>query len=109
MSNSSYNLLGNNNQTISITNSIILNNYLIQNLILSPEQCDNMPINLNNNFDTNQILFSPTPKKSVLRNILPYSVELPNIGKNRPYTSRLNHINIERISNTKKLKKKNQI
>ena len=106
MSNSSYNLLGNNNQTISITNSIILNNYLIQNLILSPEQCDNMPINLINNFDKNQILFSPTPKKSVLRNILPYSVELPNIGKNRPYTSRLNHINIERISNTKKLKKK---
>ena len=103
MDNSSNNLIGNSNENVSSSNSIILNNYLIQNLIFTPEYYENMPINVNNYFENNinHFLLSPTPKKSVLNTILPYSIEQTNIYKNRPYTSRLS----QKLSNTKHRKK----
>ena len=106
MSNSSKNFFTNPN--VSISNSIILNNYSIQNLIFTHANLGSykkIPINSNNYYknNSNQISYSPTPKKTVIKKILPISVEQSKIFKNiTPMSnyksmSRLNYINIKRI------------
>ena len=106
MSNSSKNFFSNPN--VSISNSIILNNYSIQNLIFTHANLGSykkIPINSNNYYknNSNQISYSPTPKKTVIKKILPISVEQSKIFKNiTPMSnyksmSRLNYINIKRI------------
>ena len=112
MSYSSKNLFRNQNQNLSISNSIILNNYSIQNVIFSNPNIDSfekMPLNTNNYIknNSNQISFSPIPKKSVLKNILPITAEQSNIFKNNTpipnykSMSKLNYLNIKRIPTIK--------
>ena len=105
MATSSKNLFSNTN--LAISNSIILNNYSIQNLIFSPGNYDNYGkyhINSNNYYQqNNQISFSPTPKKTSMINILSNGLEKTNIFKNTtPLSSyksmnKLKCINIKRI------------
>ena len=112
MSKSSKNLFRNQNKNFSISNSIILNNYSIQNVIFSSSNINSyekLPLNTNNN-NSNQISFSPIPKKSVIKTIFPITTEQSNIFKNNKSMpnnksmSRLNYLNIKRIPIIKKNK-----
>ena len=96
------------NQNVSISNSIILNNYSIQNLIFSTpyiDSYDKNPLNTYNYFfgNSNQITYSPTPKKITIKNTYPINMEPNDIHKNitplpsYKSMSRLNCINIKRI------------
>ena len=95
------------NQNFSISNSIILNNYSIQNLIFTPSHIDNygkFQINSNNYYHhDNQCSFSRTPKKPSLINIIPNGLERTNLFKITPplpsykSTNKLKLINIKSI------------
>ena len=95
------------NSSLAISNSIILNNYSIQNLIFSPSNIDNygkFRINSNNYYEqNNQHSFSPTPKKGSMINIIPNGLERANLFKNTTplssykSTNKLKCINIKRI------------
>ena len=97
------------NQNIPISNSVILNNYSIQNLIISPKNIVNnlkSPINGNKYF-VNQISYSPSPHKYTMKNIeIPNNINKNNIFRNftplasYKSASRLNHINLKRIPTT---------
>ena len=74
------------NQNFSISNSIILNNYSIQNLIFSPskiEPYDKSHIKINNYFDTSssQIFYSPKPTKQTIKNNVPIDTVKSSIFK----------------------------
>ena len=107
MAYSTQNLFSNSN--LAITNSIILNNYSIQNLIFTPSNIDNygtFQISSNNYYQqNNQRSFSPTPKKASMINIIPNGLERTkkNLFKNTTplssykSTNKLKCINIKRI------------
>ena len=105
MATSSKNLFSNSN--LAISNSIILNNYSIQNLIFSPSNIDNygnFQINSNNYYQqNNKHSFSPTPKKASMINIIPNGLDRANLFKNTTplssykSTNKIKCINIKRI------------
>ena len=85
MSYSTKNLLANPN--LSISNSIILNNYLIQNIIMSPSKIDSYekgPSNINNYLKRNasQICYSPSSNISIIKNIHPHDSGKYNLYNN---------------------------
>jgi hypothetical protein len=95
------------NQNVSISNSIILNNYSIQNLIFSTPNINNIekiPLNTTNfKGNLNNIKHSPTPKKTMVKRNK--QINKKTINNNYTVTplpsnksvSRLNCYNIRRI------------
>ena len=96
------------NQNVSISNSIILKNYSIQNLILSTpnlDSYDKIPLNSYNILkeNTGQISYSPSPKKAGINNFLSINMKPTDFHTDKiPLSSyksmrRLNCYNIKRI------------
>ena len=82
-----------NNNNIPFSNSFILNNYSIQNLIISPTNVvtqiknplitSHYIINNDNNDDNNKSSYSPSPHKSIIKNIaIPNDIQHSHILRN---------------------------
>ena len=97
-------------QNIPILNSLILNNYSIQNLIISPTKIVTQiktPLIHNNHILNHKNSFSPSPHKSIIKNI-PMMNDINQNNKYRNFTplssyksaNRINCINIKSFSST---------
>ena len=100
------------NQNVSISNSIILNNYSIQNLILSTNNLNSykkIPLNSYKILkeSSSQISYSPSPKKAGINNILSIKMQPTDIRTDKiPLSSyksmrRLNFYNIRKFPKDK--------
>ena len=97
-------------QSLPISNSLILNNYSIQNLIISPTKIVTQmktPLLHNNYILNHKNSFSPSPHKNIIKNITAMNDLNPN-NNNRNFTplstyksaNRINCINLKSFSST---------
>ena len=99
-------------QSMPISNSLILNNYSIQNLIISPTKIVaqmKTPLLHNNYILSHKNSFSPSPHKNIIKNIQMMNELNPNNNyRNRNFTplssykgaNRINCINLKSFSST---------